>query len=71
MKEPCDRCGQSFDALHVMHHIPAINVEKTYRPQLWCDGCAGVKAGQTPCPPALRRADGTCTVCDTELAMVG
>jgi hypothetical protein len=54
-----------------MHHIPAINVEKTYRPQLWCDGCAGVKAGQTPCPPALRRADGTCTVCDTELAMVG
>jgi transposase len=66
MKETCDHCGQSFDVLHVMQHVPGANVGKTYRPQLWCDDCAGVAPGQTPpCPPSVLRADGTCSVCET------
>ncbi len=67
MSDPCDKCGQTFETLHAMNHVAALNIGKFYRPQLWCDSCAGVRPGEkVPCPPALLRPDGTCTVCETE-----
>jgi hypothetical protein len=66
MSDPCDRCSKQFETLHVMQHLPAMNIGKFYRPQMLCDSCAGVKPGESPpCPSVFLREDGTCTVCGT------
>jgi len=64
MNDTCDHCGKQFNDLNPMQHLPGLNIGKFFRPQLWCNDCAGVQPGQTPvCPPTLLRADGTCTMC--------
>ncbi|MCU0697147.1 MAG: hypothetical protein MUC96_11500 [Myxococcaceae bacterium] len=71
MSDPCDHCGKEFENLHVMQHVPGLNIGKYFRPQLWCDSCAGVGPGETPpCPPSMLRPDGSCTVCEP-MARVG
>jgi hypothetical protein len=67
MSELCVHCNQPFETLHIMQHLPALNIGKFYRPQMLCDSCAGVRPGETPpCPASYLREDGTCTVCEKE-----